>query len=216
MKLLFVSPYLPHPLSGHGTGVFVHGLLRELSPRHQVTLLSFVSKEELGFIPDLRKLSIEVITVPRGRGTQKNLLWNFYLITIRAVQMLRSIIKWEPFYVSKYYHPRMAKQVESLTSRGAFDIVQLEMTAMAQYLPNLRGGKSVLHEHDVAFRPAYREFRHARSAMRKFLMWVEWCRWSRFERTARDSSRSSSRFAWERAPSSTSFSRSTSAKIFFT
>jgi len=184
MKILVVSPYLPHPASGHGTGVFMYGLLRELSPLHDLTLVSFLSKEEAPLAGDLKKLSMKIVTIPRGRGARKNLLWNLYLIAIRSVQMLRSLVKWEPFYVSKSYHPRMAATVASLTSENDFDIVQLEMTAMAQYLPSVRSGKSVLHEHDVAFRPAYRSYRHAGSAVTKLFAWIEWCRWSRFELNA--------------------------------
>jgi len=87
-------------------------------------------------------------------------------------------------FVSKYHDSRIADRVAKLTSQNAFDIVQFEMTAMAQYLPAVRSGKNVLHEHDVAFRPAYRSFRRAGSAVKKLFAWIEWCRWSRFELNA--------------------------------
>lgn len=184
MTILVVSPYLPHDRSGHGTGVFMHGLLSEIAPRHHVTLLSFCSKDEAAFIPDLQQLPLELITVPRGRGAQKNMLLNIYLIAIRLFQLARSVIRWEPFYVSKYFHPRMARYIRELTTDREFDVVQFEMTAMAQYLPYVKKGKTVLHEHDVAFRPAYRHVRHAKSVVEKLFMYIEWCRWSRFERNA--------------------------------
>src|SRR5437016_4912540 len=111
MKILIVSPYTPHPQSGHGTGVFMYGLLENISQQHEITLLAFCGKDELPFIPDLKKLPLELITVPRGRGAQKNLLWNIYLITIRLAQILQSIVLWQPYFVSKYRHPRMSRLV---------------------------------------------------------------------------------------------------------
>jgi len=184
MKLLIVSPYLPHERSAHGTGVFMYGLLREITSRHRVTLLSFCSDEELKFVPDLQKLPMEVVTIPRKRGSRSDILGNLSLIPLRLTQFARSVMLWEPMFVSKYHDSRIADRVAKLTSQNAFDIVQFEMTAMAQYLPAVRSGKNVLHEHDVAFRPAYRSFRRAGSAVKKLFAWIEWCRWSRFELNA--------------------------------
>jgi glycosyltransferase involved in cell wall biosynthesis len=127
---------------------------------------------------------MEIVTIPRKRGAQNTVIGNLSLVALRLAQFARSLMRWEPMFVSKYHDARIAEHVARLTTQNVFDIVQLEMTAMAQYLPNVRSGKSVLHEHDVAFRPAYRSFRHEASALKKFFMWIEWCRWSRFELNA--------------------------------
>lgn len=183
MKILIVSPYLPHPLSGHGTGAFMHGLLRHISRRHEITLVSFCDQRELSLAADLKQLPIRLHAVPRGKGAQRNLGWNLYLAGTRLLQLVRSIILWQPYYVSKFYHPRMARLIKRLTAGSAYDIVQLEMVQMAQYLRYSGGGKSFLHAHDVAFRPAYRRSRAAASIPAKMVSYIEFCRWALFERT---------------------------------
>jgi glycosyltransferase involved in cell wall biosynthesis len=181
MKILIVSPYLPHPLSGHGTGVFMYGLLQHLSPHHDVTLVSFCDERELGLAPDVRKLPLTLVAVPRGKGAQKNFLGNVYLFSMRSLQLLRSIVFWQPYYVSKWRHSRMVRIIRRLTSSEKYDIVQFEFPSMGQYGRFVRHGKTVLHEHDVAFRPAYRRFRNSKSIPKKFVMYVEWCRWALYE-----------------------------------
>ena len=183
MNILIVSPYLPHPKSGHGTGVFMYGLLEHISRKHSITLLSFCDKRELAFVDDVRRLPLKLILVPRGRGARQNLLWNAYLVTIRLVQLLLSILFWQPYYVSKYRHPAMAKLVRRLTRDRSFDIVQFEMSQMAQYVKFVGNGKTILHEHDVSFRPAYRQYKAATSTVKRLVAYIEWCRWSRYERT---------------------------------
>lgn len=181
MKILIVSPYLPHPLCGHGTGVFMYGLLRHLAPHHDLTLVSFCDKRELELASDVQKLPLKLFTVPRGKGVQKNLFVNLYLVSMRSLQLLRSVVFWQPYYVSKWRQPRMARLIRRLTSSGKYDIIQFEFPSMGQYVRFVRNGKTVLHEHDVAFRPAYRRFRNSKSVFRKIVMYVEWCRWALYE-----------------------------------
>jgi glycosyltransferase involved in cell wall biosynthesis len=183
MKILIVSPYLPHPKSGHGTGVFMYGLLEQISRRYSITLLSFCDKRELEFVEEVKRLPLELMIVPRGRGARQDLLWNIYLVTIRLFQLFISFIFWQPYYVSKYRHPAMAKTIRQLTTERAFDIIQFEMSQMAQYVKYVGNGKTILHEHDVSFRPAYRQFKAATSMLKRLVSYVEWCRWSRYERT---------------------------------
>ena len=77
----------------------------------------------------------------------------------------------------------MAKLVRRLTRDRSFDIVQFEMSQMAQYVKFVGNGKTILHEHDVSFRPAYRQYKAATSAVKRLVAYIEWCRWSRYERT---------------------------------
>lgn len=182
LKILFVSPYLPHPRAGHGTAVFMHGLLRHIAQRHDITFLSFCNKDELLLAQDLNDLPIRLLTVPRGRGAQKSLFWNVYLIATRLLQALRSVVLWQPYYASKYGHPRMARTISQLTGQERFDIVQLEMTQMGQYMHCVRQGSIVLHEHDVSFRPAYRRFRKSAFPFERIVTYLELCRWFIYER----------------------------------
>lgn len=181
MKVLIVSPYMPHPLSGHATGVFMYGLLEHLTRRHEVTLVSFCDQQELALVEDLERLSLEVHAIPREKGLQKNILRTLYLASIRFFQFFYSILLWQPYYVGKYRHARLARLIERLTQETAFDIVQIEFAYMGQYVKHIRSGKTVLHEHDVAYRPAFRRYKKTESAIKKAIMLAEWCRWAYYE-----------------------------------
>ncbi len=181
MKILVLSPYLPHPRSGHGGGEYVYGLVKYLSRSHAVTLLTFANEEEQKLAADLSMLPITVRLVSRWKGKQKNLFATLILGILRLTQLLRSILLWQPYYVSKFYHPQMARLVEEETTKTPFDIVQVEFAQMGQYARFVRHGKTVLRAHDVVFRPAYRNYKFAASLPRKMVSFIEWCRWARYE-----------------------------------
>jgi glycosyltransferase involved in cell wall biosynthesis len=181
MRILVISPYLPHPQSGHGTGVFMHGLLQRLTARHDVTLVSFCDQKELMLAEDLKTLPMKLHTIPRNKGSHGNLILNFHLAIVRTLQFLRSIVLWQPYYVSKWRHSRLARLISHLTDTNDYDIVQFEFAIMGQHIEFVRGGKTVLHEHDVTYRPAYRRYRASKNLLQRFVLFLEWCRWNLYE-----------------------------------
>lgn len=181
LKLLFISPYLPHPLCGHGAGVFIYGMITRLMERHDVTLISFCDKKEMTLAADYADLPIQTSFIPRGKGAGKSIFWNVRLAIIRTLQLIRSVLLWQPYYVSKFYHPRMAKRIRETTRNERYDVVQIEFTQMAQYVTVVQAGVTLLHELDVSIRPAHRKVKHATSLPVKLLSYVEWCRWIRYE-----------------------------------
>ena len=182
MKILIVSPYLPHPLCGHGAGVYLFNLIQHLSLKQEITLVSFCDEKELELLKDLAQLPFRIYPVKRVKGSQEKPLATAGLSMLRGLQLASSIVRWEPYYVSKYRNPRMARLIRELTSKESFDIVQVEFAQMGQYRSAIQRGKTVLHEIDVSFRPAYRRFKNARSPVRKGIDYVEWCRWARYEK----------------------------------
>src|SRR5262245_62310364 len=160
----------------------MYGLLQNITSRHDITLISFCDRRELELAEDLKSLPLRFHAVPRGKGARRNPGWNIYLASTRLLQFVRSVLLWQPYYVAKFYHPRMARLIRRLTGDSSFDIVQLEMVQMAQYVGCSGKARRILQAHDVAFRPAYRRYRQARSGVARVLSFVEWCRWSLFER----------------------------------
>jgi glycosyltransferase involved in cell wall biosynthesis len=181
MNILLVSPYLPHPHATHGTGVFMYGLLQQITQRHRVTLLSFCDEQEERMAAALKELPLEVHIIRRVKGRQKTILANGRLIAQRLGQLARSMFLWEPYYVAKYRDRRMARCIRELTRNSSFDIVQMEFAYMGQYAAYVQHGRLVLHEHDVTYRPAYRRYRRARSLLKRAVLFLEWCRWARYE-----------------------------------
>lgn len=181
MNILVVTPYLPHPKSGHGTGVFMYGLLSRLAQRHRITVVSFCDEVEMRLAVDLQAIPIVLHCLPRTKGRQGGLWGNVALGLRRLTQFLLSIVLWQPYYVGKYKNTQMASLVRELTSREPFDIVQIEFAHLGQHRKNVRSGITFLHEHDVAYRPAYRRFKKAGNVIAKLALFIEWCRWARYE-----------------------------------
>lgn len=184
MKLLLITPYLPHPLAGHGAGEYLYHLIEHLAPRHDLTVLSFCDEREMTLAPDLAKLPIRVRTIPRTKGRQGTFAATAALAAVRLLQLLRSILLWQPYYVSKFFDRRMARLVRELTAGESFDCVQVEFTFMASYRSAIRSGTTLLQEIDVSIRPAYRRMKNASSPLARAVAWVEWCRWMRYETRA--------------------------------
>lgn len=181
MNILILSPYVPHPQSGHGGGEYVYGLLKYLSASHRVTLVVFADQHERALLADVQKLPITVHTVDRLKRDRKNLLIDFWLVLSRAWSFIMSVVRWEPYMVSKWRSRRMSRLLRSLTEREPFDIIEVQFTQTGVYRPSLLGGKTILRAHDVVFRPYFRQWRQARSPLSRFTRWIELCRWHRFE-----------------------------------
>ncbi|HUN65136.1 MAG TPA: glycosyltransferase family 4 protein [Bacteroidota bacterium] len=187
MNILLVTPYLPHPRSGHGTGVMVYGMLRQMAARHAVTLVSFCDARERTLAGDLERLPITVHLVGREKGHGLAGLSRASLAAVRIWQFLGSLVRWEPYFAGKYRSREMRRLIRRLTSAGKFDVAEFEMAQMGSYAGAARGVPRVLHEHDFTFRPAYRNYRRRRPGPAKLAAFLEWCRWASYEkRTARE------------------------------
>jgi len=184
MNILVISPYVPSRHAGHGTATFMGGLLERLAPGHEVTLATFCDDAETAFVPELEQAGIHVEIVRRSRGMRPSLVENGVLAAQRGVSLVRSIGTWTPYYAVKWRDARMLRLVERLTSERRFDIVQCELAFMAEYARAARSGKIVLHEHDLAFRPAYRKAHRQGRGAARFAATADWCMWARYELAA--------------------------------
>lgn len=72
MNLLFLTPQLPHP-PRQGTAIRNWGLIKSLSARHHIALLTFAAEGEL-ITPELRAACQQIETVPLPRRTIANRL----------------------------------------------------------------------------------------------------------------------------------------------
>ena len=184
MKVLIVSPYLPYAEARHGTAVFMYGLLRHLCTRHEVTLLSFCDRTEEPHAASLRALPLTLHLVPRARGRQASRAGTAWLAVDRLIRYCRSVLFWRPYEVEKYREPGMRTMVSSLTATDRYDIVQFEFAFMAPYAAAVQHGRTLLHEHDVTYRPVYRRYHRSGIGLTKLLALFEWCRWARYEPAA--------------------------------
>ncbi|HZR80200.1 MAG TPA: glycosyltransferase [Candidatus Binatia bacterium] len=168
-QVLVVSPYGPVPAI-HGGATRISNLLREMRDDCDVTLVSFydtAAEARPESLAALRDLCRDAELVPRdehGRG--------------------RPLM---PDATVGFWSRRMFDEIEWWLDRRSFDVVQVEYTHMAHYLPPPAPGlRRVLVEHDVAFVAVGRARRSATSLARGLARWIDELRTLRYEVAAVD------------------------------
>jgi sugar transferase (PEP-CTERM/EpsH1 system associated) len=121
MRILFLTPQLPYPPQ-KGTALRNWGLIAGLSPRHHVSLLSFLSPgQEPQPAPPLTAACARVETVPQPTRTLSRRLRDLAL-TRQPDMALR--------LASQAYAHRLADWL----ARESFDVVHIEGIELAPYL----------------------------------------------------------------------------------
>ena len=137
MNILFVSAILPWPLVSGGQ-VRIYNLLKRLSKKHEITLVSFIRDEhERTFTKNL-SFCKHVHMVYRGKARQVK-----YLI--------RAVTSAYPWLLSTYENTNMRQLLEELASREQYDLVHIEPFYVFPSLPEL-SIPIVVGEHNVEYR----------------------------------------------------------------
>jgi len=155
-QVLVIAPYSPAP-PVHGGAVRMLNLIREMRAACDVTLIAFTdtdAERRIENLTVLRDLCRDVVLIPRdGRGSGGWL---------------------EPGKTRGFHSRVMDEQVEYWLDRRRFDVVQVEYTHMAHFLPRPSPGLlRVLVEHDVTFIAQRRARAIATSAPRRLNLWYD-------------------------------------------
>lgn len=187
MKILVVSAVLPYPLHSGGQ-IRMYNLLKRLSRRHSITLVSFIrSDEERTY---LKKLSFceSVHVVVRGRAWQPS-------------YVLRATFGKYPFLLSTYDNARMRILLDQILSRKTYDLVHLEPFYVMPSIPKF-SIPLVISEHNIEYE-VYESYVHHFPIpfLRPFLSW-DVGKLRRWERNA-----------WKKAQGLTAVSREDASTI---
>ena len=159
MKILFITPLLPHPSVDHASAFSEHKMIRYLSERNDVSLVSFVrSDKERKLATDMREYCRRVETVPLPKGSLRRLWVRANLLTLTPMSISNSCCR------------EMRSMIRSMVRQEKFDIVQMEHTSMGQYVSEIGNSATVISVHDLVFVTAKRHANHIRHSRKK----VEW------------------------------------------
>jgi glycosyltransferase involved in cell wall biosynthesis len=144
MRILMAAPLLPHPAATSGGALVIYGELEALTPRHEVTLISFAgaSPGDREGLDALARLGVTVLAVWRGPGTAVQ------TVRRRATLGARWLAGRQPLRALKFHDHRIQETIDRESSRKRFDLVHVEDNAMGQYRYPA-GVPSVLTEQDV-------------------------------------------------------------------
>jgi glycosyltransferase involved in cell wall biosynthesis len=153
LNILLVSPFLPYPGVPHAGGKLVYFLLRLLSRRHSVFLLSRVFPGEERNLPGLKALlsGMEVVPVAGPVDFESpfsvcRTAWSYCLLSRKAKELLRT---------------------------HRFDVCQVEFTETGFFFTPPRQVPSILSCHDIIAKPAFRRYASAQGFPR-IVAWGSW------------------------------------------
>jgi len=192
VRILLVTPYLPHSRIGHGGGSAVRALVRELGQRHDVSLVSLLRPGDGDPQDTARDLGVTIEAVPFLDAAAGGLS-RIPLIAGRAGAALRSLVSGYPQYVTKYAHRHLLQQTIAVIEDWAPDVVQVEYLQLSLLMKGLRqwrdgrehGPRLIMDSHELGSLPRRRRAREA-TGFTRWLLETEATAW---DRVARDVSR---------------------------
>lgn len=186
MRILVLTPYLPHRRVGHGGGTAVRDLLTWLARRHEVTAACLVRPGEEELVDEVRALGVQVAPLPfAGRGARGTIAPA--LLRDRATAAARAARSGYPLYVEKYWNAGLQATLAEVVARFQPDAVQVEYLQLALHCRDLASRRTtpqprlVLNTHELGSLPRDRRAALARTPWERALARREAARWRRLQ-----------------------------------
>jgi len=170
VNILFFTSWFPYPLRT-GSSVTNYNVIKELSRRHDISLLSFIdSKDELKYVPTMAKLCKSVACVLREQKSMAPLKRVLSLLskTPRSVVMARS--------------PEMYEAVSREIERKKVDCAIADTTATIEYVLHARRFPRIVFHHNVDSAIAKRGYLLQSGAAKRLRWWLTWRKAAGYER----------------------------------
>jgi glycosyltransferase involved in cell wall biosynthesis len=129
LKLLFVGPKTPYPANDGGRIAMLEPMRHLAARGHEVAYLGFGRKEEADALKGEAELAW-------ARAVQHDT--RTHLGSLAAALLTRA-----PYTAGKYRSPEMSRALSFALAEEHFDLVQLEQTHMAWYIPDIQRAKGV-------------------------------------------------------------------------
>lgn len=120
-----ITPYLPYPLVSGGQ-IRTYNLLKNLAPKHQVTLASFIRDEkERKHVKELEKYCQKVIVFKRRKA------WS-------PINILLSAITPFPFLVCIYFDMGVRREIKKELEKENYDLIHAETFYVMPDIPKTK------------------------------------------------------------------------------
>ena len=137
MRILFLTPRLPYP-PDRGGEVIIFNVLRQLSTRHEIALVTFYDRpEERSYRLELERYCRRVEMVRRRSRFDP-------IVLLRA-------LAGRSYSISRHLSGELRTTLSRVVNEWRPDVVQVETFVMGSYFDVLRRIPTVLHMHDVAW-----------------------------------------------------------------
>ena len=171
MKILFLSPTVPFPLTDGGR-IRVFNLLKQIAKKSDVTLLALETQAtDADGIAELRQLGIRVHLVPNAPTLPR----------VSFGTLVKAFLRRQPITVARYNLPAYRQKFRALIADQTFDLIHYEMFHTAQFRTetNLPG---VLSQQNVDSAIWRRLCSETVNPFYKFTYWTQQLAFQRYER----------------------------------
>ena len=171
MKVLFLSPTVPFPLTDGGR-IRVFNLLKQIATKSEVTLLALETQPtDAEGVAQLQQLGIQVHLVPNAPTLPR----------VSLGTLVAAFLRRQPVTVARYDLPAYRRKFRELLATETFDLVHYEMFHTAQFhtethLPGL------LSQQNVDSAIWRRLCSETISPFYKFAYWTQQLAFQRYER----------------------------------
>ena len=171
MRILFLSPTVPFPLTDGGR-IRVYNLLKQISQKSDVTLLALETQPtDADGVAELQQLGVHVHLVPNAST----------LPSVSFGTLLKAFFKRQPITVARYDVPAYRRKLKALLANETFDLVHYEMFHVAQFHTETdRPG--VLSQQNVDSAIWRRLCSETANPFYKFVYWTQQLAFQRYER----------------------------------
>lgn len=167
MRVLYLSPWFPHPLDT-GFRIRVYHLLRALAERHRVTLLTLDPQGWASAQVDaIAPLCERATVVPRDPFRRRGLRAALRFMFVPPAMTV-------PF-------PEMTRLIRRLHTRQPFDVVIAASVVMARYALMVPGVPHILEEHNCHTRWQYERYQVQTSPLQQLRCWLSWRKLALYE-----------------------------------
>jgi len=161
MRILIISRFFPYPDVTHSGGTDLFHYIKAMKLRdHQISIASFIKKNEYRYIEDMGHYCEEINVVPA--------LSSFGQRVLKAPALLRFPLPWV-----EAISWEMKRVVGNMLTSRSFDIVHFEHLWTTQYFDRKYGYKTVLDEVDVDSVVFFRMYQKAKTIPQK--LYYLWC-----------------------------------------
>ena len=171
MKILFLSPTVPFPLTDGGR-IRVFNLLKQIAKKSDVTLLALETQAtDADGIAELQQLGIRVHLVPNAPTLPR----------VSFGTLVKAFLRRQPITVARYNLPAYRQKFRALIADQTFDLIHYEMFHTAQFRTetNLPG---VLSQQNVDSAIWRRLCSETVNPFYKFTYWTQQLAFQRYER----------------------------------
>lgn len=171
MKILFLSPTVPFPLTDGGR-IRVFNLLTQIAQKSDVTLLALETQPtDVEGVAQLQQLGIQVHLVPNAPTLPR----------LSFGTLVNAFLKRQPITVARYDLPAYRQQFKALIATDTFDLVHYEMFHTAQFRTETEL-PSVLSQQNVDSAIWRRLCGETANPFYKFAYWTQQLAFQRYER----------------------------------